>query len=158
MQKLKILNTREIKAIKELLVKEFGYALEENYAYLQNEKDRIFVVNRELAQIDLDRLHIDRLGLYFGEIKPGHLRLSKEGAQLLYHEARKNKVTLKNVLPLTKIETRAYFAGVDLKKDLGEENRLLIVTYEDDVLGCASYKERKIFNFLPKTHRGEIIL
>lgn len=158
MQKLKILNTRDIKVIKEQLVKQFNYALEEQYAYLQNEKDRVFVVNRDLAQIDLDKLRIDRLGLYFAEIKPGQIRLSKEGAQLLVHEAWKNKATLKNVILLTKIETRAYFAGVDLKKDLGEENRLIILTYESDVLGCASYKEGKILNFLPKTHRGEVIL
>ena len=158
MQKLKILNTRDIKGIKEQLIKQFNYALEENYAYLQNEKDRVFVVNRELAQIDIDKLKIDRLGLYFAEIKPGQIRMSKEGAQLFVHEARKNGATLKNVISLTKVETRAYFAGVDLKKDLGEENRLIILMYEEDVLGCASYKEGKILNFLPKTHRGEVIL
>ena len=158
MQKLKILNTRDIKVIKEQLVKQFNYALEEHYAYLQNEKDRVFVVNRDLAQIDFDKLRIDRLGLYFAEIKPGQVRLSKEGTQLLVHEAWKNKAALKNVIALTKVETRAYFAGVDLKKDLGEENRLIILTYESDVLGCASYKEGKILNFLPKTHRGEVIL
>ncbi len=158
MQQLKILNTRDIKVLKEQLVKQFNYALEENYAYLQNEKDRVFVVNRDLAQIDLDKLRIDRLGLYFAEIKPGQIRLSKEGAQLLVHEARKNKTTLKNSVMLTKVETRAYFAGVDLKKDLGEENRQVILMYEEDVMGCASYKEGKVLNFLPKIHRGEVIL
>lgn len=158
MQKLKILNTREVKEIKKLLIKQFGYALEENYAYLQNEKDRLFVVNRELAQLDLEKLRIDRLGLYFAEIKPAQVRLSKEGAQLLVHEARKLNAKLANVVSLTKTETKAYFAGVDLKKDLGEENRLVILTYENDVLSCASYKEGKIINFLPKIHRGEVIL
>ncbi len=200
MQKLTILNTRDVKEIKKQLVAQFGYAPEENYAYLKNEKDRLFIVNREVAQLDLDKLHIDRLGLYFAEVRPGYIRLSKEGAQLLVHEAKKKDAEVKNpnhsraaghslpeavgfLLPemgiesrsgaagykthfsglknavlLSKIEARAYFAGVDLKKDLGNENRLILVIYEEDVLGCASYKEGKILNFLPKTHRGEIIL
>ena len=158
MQKLKILNTREIKAIKELLIKQFGSALHENYAYLQTEKDRLFLVNRDIAQIDLDKLKIDRLGLYFAELRPSQIRLSKEGAQLLVNEARQQHAEMKNVISLTKIETRAYFAGVDLKKDLGEENRLVILIYEEAVVGCAAYKEDKLINFLPKIHRGEVIL
>ena len=158
MQKLTILNTRDVKEIKKQLVAQFGYAPEENYAYLKNEKDRLFIVNREVAQLDFDKLYIDRLGLYFAEVRPGHIRLSKEGAQLLVHEAKKKEAKLKNAIALSKIEARAYFAGVDLTKDLGNENRLIIVCYEEDVLGCASYKEGKILNFLPKTHRGEIIL
>ncbi|MBI4151397.1 hypothetical protein HY496_00360 [Candidatus Woesearchaeota archaeon] len=158
MSKLRILNSREVKVIKEQLRQQFGYALEEQYAYLQNEKERVFVVNRDLANLDLEKLRIDRVGLYFAELRPSQVRLSKEGAQLLFNEARKNGIKLKNVITLTKIETRAYFAGVDLKKDLGEENRLIILTYEEDVIGCASYKEGKILNYLPKTHRGEVIL
>ncbi len=160
MQKLKILNTREIKYIQELLAKQFNYSLKENYAYLQNEKDRLFIVNRAVAQIDWEKLRIDRLGLYFAELRQGQIRLSKEGAQLFVHEARQRNAEqkIKNTIPLTKAETRAYFAGVDLKKDLGEEARLVILTYENDVLGCAAYKEGKILNFLSKTHRGEVIL
>ena len=103
MQKLKILNTREIKAIRELLIKQFGSALHENYAYLQTEKDRLFLVNRDIAQIDLDKLKIDRLGLYFAELRPSQIRLSKEGAQLLVNEARRQKADLKNVLSLTSV-------------------------------------------------------
>lgn len=160
MQKLKILNTRDIKAVKEQLIKQFNYALEGNYAYLQNEKNRIFIINRDVAQIDLDKLRIDRIGLYFAELRLGQIRLSKEGAQLLVNEARQrnNESKIKNIISLTKAETRAYFAGVDLKKNVGEESRLAILTYENDVLGCAAYKESTIINFLPKIHRGEVIL
>ena len=51
-----------------------------------NEKNRLFVVNKDLAKIDLQKLRIDRIGLYFAEYKNNQIRLSKEGAQLLFLE------------------------------------------------------------------------
>ena len=86
------------------------------------------------------------------------MRLSKEGAQLLYLEAKKNSQELINVVDLSKEETKTYFLGVDLIKDFGSESRLIILKYEGQILGCAKYKDNKILNFLPKTHRGEVIL
>ena len=62
------------------------------------------------------------------------------------------------MVDLSKEETKTYFLGVDLIKDLGVESRLIILKYGDQILGCAKYKETKILNFLPKTHRGEVIL
>ena len=77
MEKLQILNTREIKRIKQLLGAEFGYALEEEYAYLQNQKGRIFIITKEIAALDFAALRIDKMGLYFAESKDNQLRLSK---------------------------------------------------------------------------------
>ena len=51
-----------------------------------------------------------------------------------------------------------YFSGIDLNKELGEENRFVLLKYKEDVFGCAKYKENTIINFLPKIHRGEVIL
>ena len=158
MQKLIILNTREIKKIREMVEKEFGYFSQEDYAYLQNQKNRIFLVNKDLARIDTQKLKIDKLGLYFGELRNGEMRLSKEGAQFLAKEAKKNKVKLTNVVKLSKEEVKTYFLGEDLEKDLGEENHLVLLEYEGDVLGCAKYKDKTILNFMPKMYRGEVIL
>ena len=72
--------------------------------------------------------------------------------------ARENKKELKNVVDFDEKEVKAYFAGVDVVKDLGKENRLMLLRYEQDVFGCAKYKEGKIINFMPKIHRGEVIL
>ena len=156
--KLIILNSREIKEIRNIVIKQFGYFLEKNYVFLRNDKNKIFVVNKDLSKINLDNLIIERIGLYFAEFKPNQVRLSKEGAQLLYLEAKKNGQELNNVVDLSKEETKTYFLGVDLIKDLGTESRLIILKYNGQVLGCAKYKENKILNFLPKTHRGEVIL
>ncbi|MBS3116206.1 hypothetical protein J4421_01280 [Candidatus Woesearchaeota archaeon] len=154
----KILNKKEIKKIKEALICQFGYFWEEDYVYLLNENDRLFIINKDLAKIELQKVHIDRIGLYVAEVKKEQLRLSKEGSLLLVTEARKKKKKIRNIIDLTKEEVKSYFQGNDLEKDLGTESKFMLLQYQKNVLGCAKYKEGKIINFLPKIHRGEVIL
>jgi NOL1/NOP2/fmu family ribosome biogenesis protein len=158
MKKFKVLNTREIKRFKVVLEDTFGYSLKKDYAYLMNDRERVFLINKDLIKVDLDKLVVDRIGLYFAEYKHNLVRLSKEGAQLFVQEAKENGVKLPCLFELDKKETKAYFAGVDLKKDLGEETKTFILIHKNDVLGYAKYKEGKILNYLPKIYRGEVIL
>jgi len=158
MQHLTILNSREVKRLKEKLEAQFGYSLQEEYAYLQNTQQKIFLINRDVAKIDLNKVIVDKMGLYFAELNDTEVRLSKEGAQLLWKEAQQHNAQMKNVVEFTAKDVRLYFAGIDLKKDLGGENRLVLLRYEDDVIGCAKYKEGKILNYMPKIHRGEAIV
>ena len=155
MQKLKILNTRDIKKLKELLIKEFGCSLEKGYVYLKNEKNRVFIINRDISKVKLENLRVDRFGLYFAEWKNNQVRLSKEGSQLLVKEGKRK---IKNLIELKDHEVKEYFQGNDLDQDLGEESRLVILKYQDNILGCAKYKEQRILNFLPKIHRREVII
>lgn len=154
MQTLTILNTREIKKIREQLVEQFGGFFQKDYAYLKNEKNKVFIINKDLAKLDLKTLRIDRYGLYVMEVMKNKIRLSKEGTQLLAKECPK----LKNVCELTDKETRNYFQGIDLDKDLKTENKLILLEHKGNFLGCASYKDKTILNFLPKINRGEVIL
>ncbi|PIN75411.1 hypothetical protein COV17_04025 [Candidatus Woesearchaeota archaeon CG10_big_fil_rev_8_21_14_0_10_36_11] len=154
MQNLTILNTRRIKEFNRVLTKQFGAILQENYAYFLNEKSRIFIINRDIANVDLNKLKIDKIGLYFAEYKDNQARLSKEGAQLLVQE---NK-NVTNVIELDEKEIKQYFAGTDLQKDCGKESKFILLQYKNHVLGCAKYKENTIINFLPKIHRGEVII
>ncbi len=158
MQKLIILNSKEIKLIKEQLLEHFGVFFQEEYAFLENEKNKLFMINRDLSKIDLAKLRIDKLGLYVAERKEGVLRLSREGAQRLVLEARKKKLPVKNIVNLEETEVKDYFLGQDLEKDLGGENKFVLLAYKKDILGCARYKEGKILNFLPKIYRGEVII
>jgi len=158
MKKLKILNSREIKKFKEVLKKEYGYPLQKDYAYLVNDKNRLFIINKDLSKLDTKDLIIDRVGLYFAEYKNQQIRLSKEGSQLLINEAKKNKQKVKNIVKLDQNEVKQYFLGEDLNKNLNIENTFIFLEYDDNILGCAKYKEQIIINFLPKIHRGEVIL
>ena len=156
--KLTILNTREIKRIKKRIIDQFNYFPEGDYAFLKNSKEKLFIVNKDISRIQLNNLRIDRLGLYFAELKINQVRLSKEGAQLLVREAVKNKQSLKNTLTLTKEEIKQYFKGEDLEKDMGIDNRFVLLLYGKNCLGCAKYKDKRILNFLPKIHRREVVL
>jgi len=77
---------------------------------------------------------------------------------LLTHEAKKNKKKLLNVVELTTEETKTYFQGLDLEKELGDGSKNVLLKYKNNILGCAKYKEGKILNYLPKTYRGEVIV
>ncbi len=158
MQKLTILNSKEIKLIKEQLIENFGVFFQEDYAFLENEKNKLFMINRDLGKIDLAKLRIDKLGLYVAERNEGVLRLSREGAQRLVLEARQKDLPVKNIVELSETEVKDYFLGLDLGKEQGGENRFVLLAYKKDILGCARYKEGKILNFLPKIHRGEVII
>ena len=151
MQQLKILNTREVKKIKELLKEQFGFSGVLDYAFLLNAKGRLFIVNRDVSRIDLKKLRVDKYGLYFGELRDD-LRLSMEGAQIVGGKAKKN------IVELNEEEIREYFLGLDLEKDLGLESRWLLLKYGGDVISCAKYKDKKILNFLPKIHRSKELI
>jgi NOL1/NOP2/fmu family ribosome biogenesis protein len=158
MQKLNFLNSRQVKKIRETILNQFNHFPIGDYAFVQNEKNRLFIVNRDIAKINLENLRIDKIGLYFAEIRDNSIRLSKEGAAFLVQNAKENSTEVSNIVPLTKTEVKAYFHGIDLKKDLGEENKLILLEHNSSILGCSQYKDQKILNFLPKIHRGEVIV
>ena len=81
MKRLNFLNTREVKKIREQVIVDFGFFPKGDYAFLKSDKDRLFIVNKDVAKLELKNLRIDRMGLYLGEVKPNQIRLSKEGAQ-----------------------------------------------------------------------------
>jgi len=155
MQTLTILNTRDIKKIRQLFEETYGTFFTGDYAYLQNKDGRLSLINKDMAKIDLQKLRVDKFGLYVAEIKGNSVRLSKEGAQLLATEAREK---LKNIVKLDSREIKAYFHGIDLRIDLGVEARFVLIEYDGDIVGCSKYKEGIILNYLPKIHRGEVIV
>jgi NOL1/NOP2/fmu family ribosome biogenesis protein len=149
----KILNTREIKIIKEFLAEQFGYHDTLDYVFTQSSKNKIFITSTHLHLIDFRRLKINKWGLYLGELKNGIFRLSMEGAQLIGKKAKKN------VVELTREEVITYFRGEDVEKVLPvKRNPYVILRYQTDIIGCAKYKEGKIHNHLPKIHRTQELI
>lgn len=155
MQTLTILNTRDIKRIRQLFEETYGAFFAGDYAYLQGKDGRLSLINKDIGKIDLQKLRVDKFGLYVAEIKGSSVRLSKEGAQLLAKEARDK---LKNIVELDDREIKAYFHGVDIRKDLGSEAKFVLIDYKGDIVGCSKYKDGVILNYLPKIHRGEVIV
>ena len=147
MKELKILNSREIRNIKKIIKSQWDADLKLDYAFLMNDKGRIFIINRELGDIDFSKLHINNLGLYFGELKTGELRLSIEGSQMVGIFAKKNMVDIddKNL--------EVWMKGEDIEIKADNLRGFVIIKNNKDFLGCGKYKEGKVLNYVPKERR-----
>ena len=144
MQNLKILNRKETKEILGAMREQWGFDGELDYAFLKTEKGRIYIANRELFDIDLSKLKVNSIGMYFGEMKNG-LRLSIEGSQLIGPKAKKN------IAELDEKEAKEWLSGIDIGKEAPEG--FVILKHGKDFLGTGRSKEGKILNFVPKTRR-----
>src|SRR3989338_2917529 len=91
---LKILNSKQVKELMGLIDEQWGSSIKLDYAFLMNNRDRVFVVNRSIGGIDFSRLRINSVGMYFAEYKNGSVRLSIEGSQVIGPHAKKNVVEL----------------------------------------------------------------
>jgi NOL1/NOP2/fmu family ribosome biogenesis protein len=151
MKNLKILNTREVKEILNILKKQFGYSEKPDYCWLISPKQKVYIVNSDINKIDLNSVRIDSIGLYFGEYKDKKFRLSLEGSMLIGDKLKKN------VVELNVNERNQWLKGEDLIKDLGEEARFIVLKNKDDIIGCGRYKEGRVFNYMPKERRLRVI-
>ncbi|MBW2979833.1 hypothetical protein KY360_00270 [Candidatus Woesearchaeota archaeon] len=147
MQNLKILNKKQIKNLLELIKNQWGCDVELDYVFLINQKNKVFLANRELFDVDLKKLRVNSLGLYFGEqVNEKEFRLSIEGSQLIGPKA------TKNVVELDDSEARLWLKGEDIEKEV-DCNGFVIIKNSDDYMGSGKIKDNKILNYVPKTRR-----
>lgn len=146
MQQLKILGSREKKQMLELLKKQFGFVGKLDYVFLLNEKKRkLYIVNRDIEKLNLERLRVNSYGFYFGTLESDGLRLSIEGAQLI------GKKCTKNIIELNDEQTKLLFKGFDFEVDFKDDYYLL--KHNSDFLGCAKVVNKKLLNHTPKPRR-----
>lgn len=153
MANLKILNKKQIKEIYSALEKQFGFSSELDYAFMINEKNRVYIINKKFGEIDTAYLRVDTLGLYFGEFRNNTLRASIEGSQLIWPLCKKNIVEISE--GLMKLWIRGYDIEVNEKEmhDKNVEDGFVLVKHENDFLGCGNLKQGKIMNYIPKIRR-----
>ncbi|MDD3263870.1 MAG: hypothetical protein PHT94_03165 [Candidatus Nanoarchaeia archaeon] len=125
-----------------------------NYKYFSifsNNKDKYYVTNKEVENIDLRRLNLVNVGLYIGEMMKNYFRPSIEFAQIIAPYVNKN------IIELNKKEAIDFLNGFDIfKEDFNgkiEEQNFIIIIYENDVLGIARKNEDRLLNFLSKGRR-----
>lgn len=157
---LKILNSKEIKEILNLINQQWDYNEKLDYAFLRNEtlkqkrfenpvfkKNKIIIANKEIFNLDFSKLRINSLGLEFAAIeKSGEIRLSIEGSQIIGKKAKKN------IAELDEQEIKQWLKGEDVEKQLDAKGFQLI-KYKNYFCGTGKYKENKLLNFVPKERR-----
>ena len=146
----KIFNSRDKKKLLEELEEHYGIKdLRLDYVFLQNPKGRIYITNRDIEKIPLDKIRINSLGLYFAnQDKPG-LRLSVEGSQIL------GKQATKNILEINQEQTNQWFSGQDIKTESNLQG-FVLVKHKEDFLGCGNLTQGILHNYLGKERRIRI--
>lgn len=149
MQRLKILNNKEIKRILNSIEEQWGAKIKLNYAFLQNQKNRVFLVSKDISSIDLSKLRVNSIGMYFCELNDASIRLSIEGSQIIGPKA------TKNIIEINEEQTRQWFRGEDLEvKEIYAG--FVILKHKSYFLGCGKYKDSKVLNYVGKERRINI--
>ena len=146
MQNLKILNKKEIKQIFSIIKKQYGCDIDLGHVFLKNDKNRLFITNKDIIKIDLSKLRINSVGLYIAELRDNEIRLSIEGSQLIGPYAKKN------IIELDEEQTRKWMKGEDLEIK-GEYHGFVILKNKNDYLGSGRYSNGRIFNYVSKVRR-----
>ena len=148
--KWKVLNSKEVRALADMVKQQWGCGLSdlsESCGFLEGKNGDIFLISRDIERLDLERLRIDSLGLYFGEQKNSELRLSIEASQLI------GKAATRNVVEIDDSEFKDWIRGNDLEKSPDDCSGYVLVRHNTDFIGCGRCKEGKILNFVLKARR-----
>jgi NOL1/NOP2/fmu family ribosome biogenesis protein len=150
-QGIRFLNRKETKEILKRLIEIWDAELDDDIAFCMNDKNRIFVVSRDVDKIDRTKLNLNNVGLYFGEItERGELRLSIEGSMIVGKRAKKH------IIDIDMEQTRKWFEGSDIDYK-SEDNTFVILRYNDDFLGCGKLVKGKILNYVPKARHVQLM-
>ena len=146
--KADILNSKQKKELLKVIEEQWGCRpkfLEES-VFLLSSKENLYLVNRDIERIDMQRLRVDSVGLYIGEYKTNSLRLSIEGSQLIGPHAKTN------IFELDKAMLEKWLKGFDIAIEQ-ENTGFLIMKYKNDFVGCGKIKNGSLLNFVPKIRR-----
>ena len=150
MTELKILNNKEIKEIYGMIENQWGAKIKLDCGFLKNNKNRIFIVSKDIAKIDTSKLRLNSVGMYFCEIDEKGIRLSIEGSQIVGEHAKKN------IVDLNEEEARNWFKGENLDKECKDCKGFIILKNKKDFLGTGKYANGKILNYVSKARRINI--
>lgn len=142
-----ILNSKEIKKILNLLKEQYGIKeLKIDKAFLKSTKDKLYLVNKKISELEPKSLRINLLGLYFAKEEKNGIRLSIEGSQLIGPKA------TKNIADFDEEQTKRWMRGEDIDYN-GDLEGFVLVKHKNDFYGTGNYKEGKILNYVPKDRR-----
>lgn len=154
MQHLRAMPSKELKPFFEQIKKQWGSdisSMAANFAFYLSSKGRVYIATKDIAMLDLGKLKLNSVGMYFAELKKGMLRLSIEGSQIVGPKAEKN------ILELSREQVERWLSGQDMPEFKGSS--FVIVKHDNDFLGCGKLTEEKgLMNYVPKGRRvNEVI-
>lgn len=147
---LEVMNSKDVKNLLSMLNSQFGLSKKLDFVFLRNNKDRIYVVSREIEMLDLQSLNIDSVGLYFGTLQSDGFRVSIEGSQIIGY------LCTKNILNISKEDKHKWMTGNNIELN-GEDNRYVLVKSGTDFFGCGKIKNGELLNSVSKSRRLKVV-
>ncbi|MEA2035871.1 MAG: hypothetical protein U9O94_00075 [Nanoarchaeota archaeon] len=146
MKNLKLFDRKDKKRFLEILKKQFGFEDKLDYNFFINTKNKVFIVNKEIAEIDLSKIRINSLGSYIAEYRHDEVRLTIEGSQIIGEKAKKN------ILELNDPEIKEWLSGKDIDKQTDLKG-FVIIKNKEDFIGSGKVSNNRILNYVPKIRR-----
>jgi len=147
MQQIRFYNSKEKKELFQQLEEQFAIKPKLDCLFFENSQNKIFLLSKDYAHIDVKMLRINNGGMYFAKKEREGLRLTIEGAQLI--NATKHSVSL------NKIQVEQWMQGEDMSME-GNEG-FVILKHEEDIFGCGMLKNNILRNMVPKERRVHTI-
>ena len=148
MKESKFLPSKEKKEFLKLIEKQWGVIPTQlkQAAFFKSEKNKIYMLTKEIDKLELEKFKISSIGLYIAEMKNAQVRLSIEGSQLI------GPTATQNVVEITMEELKRWLQGQDLER-AGSWEGFVILKHKKDFVGSGKYKEGIIMNYVPKARR-----
>jgi len=148
---IKILNRKEKKEIEKKTEKQFGIK-SLPYLLFQTNKGKIRGysgnLSREEIQTLLKTVNIEINGIYlFNLEQDGQLRISHDAVSLF-----KDKIT-KNIIEINEEQADKFLHGEDIYIDDQETKSIVVLKFQDNLVGSGKLSQGRITNFVPKERR-----
>ena len=142
---LRVMDRKARKQFLSLLEKQFGFKSKLQYAFFINDRQKVYVANKDVDEVLDANIRIDKIGMYVAEWKDQQVRLSIEGSQLIGPLS-------SGVVEVSSAEARGWMKGEDMEKEVSGKG-FVIVKSGDDYLGSGKIGDGKIFNYVSKNRR-----
>ena len=144
MGNLKPLNAKELKHFRELLAEQYGYNETFSYVVFVSAEHKYYISTRDVETVLPIRMRIERVGIYFGQVAHGELRLSIEGSQIIGPHA------TTHVIELNAEQRDEWMLGKDIIYPGEFAQAFYIARYKKDFMACGKLKNGVLQNYVPK--------
>jgi len=145
--KAKVLNKKEVKRIVNSLDEQYSVSgLKLDYVFVLGSEDKIYLIDKKFAELGLSDLRVNSLGLYFGKLENGKVRLSIEGSQIV------GPFAGRGVVVLSRSQIAGWVRGNNVYID-ADCDGFVLVKHGDDFFGSSKCSKGTLFNYVPKNRR-----
>jgi NOL1/NOP2/fmu family ribosome biogenesis protein len=148
---MQVLSKKEIREIDVLLRECYNVEILKEFVVLKTSKEnKIWITNKDVFELDIEKLRANSIGLYFGRVDNNRLRLSVEGAQIVGPHANKN------IAELDEKSIWDFVRGFDVKParfDECSEGAYVLIKFKNNWLGIGKLENGTIKSVLPKSRK-----